>query len=101
MNKQPKLIDADKLIYWARKRHGEGWNTDVYSIIEAISDGEFDPDPIPLPTIKPGDKVQRKLTGLYLGIVLAIENGEAIICSKDRLVSDLEISLDSLEVSHD
>lgn len=60
MNNQPRLIDADKLLEWLEKSEeaDKFWTTTVppiekYDLIEdAINEGKFDPDPIPLPTIK-------------------------------------------------
>ncbi|MNW58258.1 hypothetical protein D3C74_361090 [compost metagenome] len=65
MDKQPKLIDTDKLLGWL----GEiipahimfGQNERVYAykdVKERIMSGAF--DPIPLPTIKLGDYVNHK-----------------------------------------
>ena len=62
MNKQLRIIDADKLLEWLEVdmraiefwRGGEGVEA-FDNLTDAINNGEFEPDPIPLPTIKPGD----------------------------------------------
>lgn len=55
MDKQVKLIDADKLLDQARV----GGNVTTYSeLVEWIESGVLAPDPVPLPTIKQGDKVR-------------------------------------------
>lgn len=63
---QGKLIDADKLLEWMKTAYKEK-SQDPYEIgknhmatmIENLAyNGTFDPDPIPLPTIKPGDTYQ-------------------------------------------
>lgn len=65
MNNQPRLIDADKLLEWMKKACEEN-SQEPYEIgkkhmatmIEnLIKNGYFNSDPIPLPTIKPGDSV--------------------------------------------
>lgn len=66
MNKQPELIDADKLLEWinfeiAKKfpddvRQYEDGRRSVMTLLKRrIEQGVFSPDPIPLPTIKPGE----------------------------------------------
>lgn len=58
-----RLIDADKLLEWLENSEeaDKFWTTTVppiekHDLIkDAINEGKFDPDPIPLPTIKPGD----------------------------------------------
>lgn len=61
-----KLIDADKLLDKARV----GGNVTTYSeLVEWIEKGLLAPDPIPLPTIKPGDKVRHKEYPASKGIV--------------------------------
>lgn len=68
MNKQPELIDADKLLEWinfeiAKKfpddvRQYEDGRRSVMTLLKRrIEQGVFSPDPIPLPTIKPEDWV--------------------------------------------
>lgn len=78
MNKQPKLIDADKLegrlIDLINKYDGKndrefGRMSAWTEILNEVLDGEFDPDHIPLPTIKPGEKVRHKEYPASKGIV--------------------------------
>lgn len=68
MNKQPRMVDADKLLAWAEGKdavrfpredfaYADGRSTILTLLKHGVESGEFDPDPIPLPTIKPGDKV--------------------------------------------
>ncbi|MGG3456683.1 hypothetical protein, partial [Paenibacillus rhizolycopersici] len=55
-----KLIDADKLLEWldeAKECHSDLRYHAFRAVEDAYIAGRFDPDPIPLPTIKPGDKV--------------------------------------------
>lgn len=100
-----RLIDADKLLTDLKdkkkslreslnfaKREGETkWADELREqmqiltlIIDGIERGGYDTDPIPLPTIKPGDKVQRKLLGIHLDIEYAAEKERA-----DKLQSEL------------
>jgi len=62
MNKQPRMIDADKLLVWIELTHesklpagshGLGIKEALRAVKRHIGNGTFDPDPIPLPTIKP------------------------------------------------
>lgn len=74
MNKQPRMIDADKLLELART----GGSVTTYSeLVEWVESGRLKPDPIPLPTIKPGDKVKHQLFGLGAGVVISVSSGDA------------------------
>ena len=58
MDKQPeRLISSDKVKKWWYDRFDE-WGPDTLpsDYFSDLHAGTFDPDPIPLPTIKPGDK---------------------------------------------
>lgn len=78
-----RLIDADKLLDKARV----GGNITTYSeISEWVESGILAPDPIPLPTIKPGDT--RQLLHNTINVMT------------DEQVQMVAKSL-SLEVSHD
>jgi len=119
-----RLIDADKLLEWLEKSEeaDKFWTTTVpplekFDLIEdAINEGKFDPDPAPVPTIKPGDKVRRcyhcnetssdrdwdlateKKCGYPITrINEAPGEGAFFICPKCGKKSDYEL----LEVSHD
>lgn len=97
---KPKLIDADKIKAFLLEVSDEWIPGSLSSIIyEKLTNGEFDPDPIP-PTIKPGDKVRRKSTKLVLGLVTDVVNNKALIFS-GPIIPNLCIELDCLEVSHD
>lgn len=86
-----KLIDADKLLDKARV----GGNVTTYSeLVEWIENGLLAPDPIPLPTIKPGDKV----THSNLGNVRVMELPTVLVLKDDQ---EYEVYLSDLEVSHD
>lgn len=87
-----RLIDADKLLAHINsirndhiEKRNEGDECDrfandavadwLFILSNDIEKGIFDPDPIPLPTIKPGDKVRhkdRKMKYLGIGNVLEI-----------------------------
>lgn len=71
MNNQSRMIDADKLLEWLKIREEEAYvnatqtfspsffkgKADAFNdVAEHLNSGRF--DPIPLPTIKPGDKVR-------------------------------------------
>ncbi|OAB26336.1 hypothetical protein PMSD_25950 [Paenibacillus macquariensis subsp. defensor] len=61
MNKQPRMIDKDRLLEWLEEKAQEtgSWVEQVLLrnlVSEEIKKGTF--DPIPLPTIKPWDKVK-------------------------------------------
>ncbi|MNO55016.1 hypothetical protein D3C76_454990 [compost metagenome] len=51
-----KLIDSDKVAQWVREQEAGGRKVSSYTFTLALKDGLFSPDPIPLPTIKPGDR---------------------------------------------
>lgn len=110
MNKQP--ICAEKLLKWLESddRAEAFWIDGLDSTVafdnlsDAIDAGELAPDPIPLPTIKPGDKVRIINTADHRYI-----NQEAIVkevdpappgCAKLEGISRYWL-LSSLEVSHD
>ncbi len=79
MNKQNDMISKSKLLAWLEKQfreypeekmgdYGEGQHS-FDKVATAVEYGVFDPDPIPLPTLKPGDKVRHKDNKMkYLGI---------------------------------
>ncbi|MCM3704025.1 hypothetical protein [Paenibacillus macerans] len=104
MNKQPKLIDADKLIDSLSKTVDEyAGHNDLYVrgtvdrcmwVIDHIEEGDFAPDPIPLPTIKPGDKVKHIELGevrvMGLCMISVLKDGQ-----------EYDVYFDDLEVSHD
>lgn len=62
MNKQTeRLISADKLLeYINGSPLGYANDNFIESLELKINIGQFAPDPIPLPTLKPGDKVRHK-----------------------------------------
>lgn len=106
MNNQPRLIDADKLLEWMEKSpDAEGFwqegnmymgNTAFDNLTDAINEGLF--DPIPLPTIKPGDKVMYKRSSSYgVGEVKGID----AFVKFENMDFTTRVSLDDLEVSHD
>lgn len=109
MNKQPKLIDADKLegrlIDLINKYDGKndrefGRMSAWTEILNEVLDGEFDPDHIPLPTIKPGDKVRHKDGGSFKG-GRVLEVYQTALVSWPHCKTDHPVKLDDLEVSHD
>lgn len=56
-----KLIDADKLLeYINGSPLGYANDNFIESLELKINIGQFAPDPIPLPALKPGDKVRHK-----------------------------------------
>ncbi|OMF70489.1 hypothetical protein [Paenibacillus glucanolyticus] len=71
MNNQVKLIDADKLRIWLAKRmhHPRIYGDPFKCVLDAMLNGEFDPDTPPVPTIKPGDGVRHEIYGN--GIVMS------------------------------
>ncbi|WP_433943487.1 hypothetical protein [Paenibacillus sp. SN-8-1] len=100
---KPRLIDADKIEKWAQEqkkaiRESEGYS-ELYSVgrissydhfINALEEGSFTPDPIPLPTIKPGDMVKSN------GVVVQVDEKFATI--EDYVGNRYHALLDSLEV---
>jgi len=77
VNKQPRIIDADKLLEWIKteiaKEYPEGVNQYVdgrETVLEILKlrleQGTFDPDPIPLPTIK--QKIENILDELHYAL---------------------------------
>ncbi|MNR93668.1 hypothetical protein D3C72_247260 [compost metagenome] len=124
---KPRLIDADKILtdLKAKKRELRGslnfakqegettWADDLREqmefltlIIEHIEKGGYKPDPIPLPTIKPGDSVTHKDLPLYgKGTVIAIaKSGKRARCEFPNAVGmwgspiDAYYLIDKLEV---
>lgn len=64
-----RLIDIDKVVEYIEERMKSADNTEeLWRLQCKLVDGHFDSDPIPLPTIKLGDKEQRKLPGIYLEV---------------------------------
>jgi len=100
MNKQP--ICAEKLLKWIEsdKRAEAFWIDGLDSTVafdnlsDAIDAGELAPDPLPLPTIKPGDKVRHSDLGL-----VRVMSDPMITVLKDK--EEFEVYLADLEVSHD
>ncbi|WMT42828.1 hypothetical protein RE628_11375 [Paenibacillus sp. D2_2] len=104
MDKQPKLIDADKLLEWMSKQYIGFTNMFEHQIKAKIADGDFDPDPLPLPTIKPGDKVRiiDAMEHSFIGkedIVTSISGSAPYSARLKESLGDWPLS--SLEVSHD
>ncbi|GIP10421.1 hypothetical protein P4H94_22925 [Paenibacillus macerans] len=72
MNKQPRLIDADKVIQDVERRMNEllqdsSADYDRFPVINALENfvgrlksDMYDPDPAPVPTIKPKDWVRHR-----------------------------------------
>jgi len=66
MDKQPRMIDKDRLLTWLEEKATEtgSWVEQVLLrnlVSEEIKKGTF--DPIPLPTIKSGDTVMNLMYG--------------------------------------
>lgn len=100
-----KLIDADKVQSWIDVEFEKKFPGDYYGYADGrqtildklemeINNGTFDPDPIPLPTIKPGDKV----THSNLGNVRVMELPTVLVLKDDQ---EYEVYLSDLEVSHE
>ncbi|MNB81430.1 hypothetical protein D3C75_282120 [compost metagenome] len=97
MDKQVKLIDADKLLDQARV----GGNVTTYSeLVEWIESGVLAPDPVPLPTIKQGETHTCPKCGNHNCFVTPINelNAEWFMCSFCNKPSPKE---EWMEVSHD
>jgi len=64
MNKQNDMISKSKLLEWLEETKQEPVSEDIKFALECVKDamgkGMFNPDPIPLPTLKPGDSVYHK-----------------------------------------
>ncbi|MEK5167149.1 hypothetical protein NYE69_33245 [Paenibacillus sp. FSL R5-0527] len=110
MNKQP--VDAQKLLKWLEsdKRAEAFWIDGLDSTVafdnlsDAIDAGELAPDPIPLPTIKPGDQVviTDAMNPDFIGtkaIVEKISKSSPYSAILKEIAGDWPLS--SLEVSHD
>ncbi|MNW44600.1 hypothetical protein D3C74_218380 [compost metagenome] len=112
-----RLIDAEKLLTDLRdkkkslreslnfaKREGETkWADELREqmqiltlIIDGVERGGYDPDPIPLPTIKPGDTVRHEERGE--GVVKEVYGDEIIADYGDVRIG---CNKSKLEVSHD
>lgn len=78
MNKQTeKMISADKLLEWL-KQNDERLYKDLKHRLNWLDWNEVAPDPIPLPTLKPGDKV--KCFGILEYVtVMAVDKDEIVI----------------------
>lgn len=109
MNKQPKLIDADKLLKWMKNSYEEksqepyeiGKNHMATMIENLISNGYFNPDHI---TIKTGDRVviTDAMNPDFIGtkaIVKKISKSSPYSAKLKEIAGDWPLS--SLEVSHD
>jgi len=101
-----RIIDADKQLEWMDKNYYryETKNDFFEGISEAIKRGLFDPDPIPLPTIKPGDKVviTDAMNYYFIGTKAIVENISASSPYSAKLKGiHGDWPLSSLEVSHD
>ncbi|MNW52248.1 hypothetical protein D3C74_297630 [compost metagenome] len=70
MDKQPKLIDADKLLGWINTELAKEYPESVNQYVDGretlleilkmrLEQGKFNPDPIP-PTINPKDRVRHR-----------------------------------------
>lgn len=82
---KPRLIDADKILWELAQ---QGFMTD--DLKRKMEEGEFDPDPIPLPTIKPGDKVRHKDSPSWgMGVVTHTQHKASVMF--DDLYVDLPI----------
>lgn len=96
-----RLIDADKQLEWMDKNYYryETKNDFFEGISEAIKRGLFDHDPIPLPTIKPGNKVRHVHFGEgRVELITTIKADVYFPDSFERVlldISDLEV------ISHD
>ncbi|MGC6586558.1 hypothetical protein ACPV3A_16520 [Paenibacillus sp. Dod16] len=100
MNNQVKLIDADKLRIWLAKRmhHPRIYGDPFKCVLDAMLNGEFDPDTPPVPTIKPGDKVYHKRFKAQGKVKKISASGKrAYVVWFDGYVPSY-VSLDSLEV---
>ncbi|MWV44804.1 hypothetical protein GRF59_14380 [Paenibacillus sp. HJL G12] len=73
MNNQNDLISKNKLLAWLEEQfreypeekmgdYGEGQHS-FDKVATAVEYGVFDPDPIPLPTLKPDDRVRHPVHG--------------------------------------
>lgn len=111
-----RLIDAEKLLewlereeiknYWMKDAEGAAKARVLSALSREVIEGTFDPDPIPLPTIKPGDKVRHKANNdRTTGVVRSVS-----LCGQGALVSwycgedekfRTEEKVSDLEVSHD
>lgn len=102
------LLSKSKLIDWLEEKiesyflayhnshsdYDQGREDSYHEVIESVRSGLFDPDPIPLPTIKPGDKA----THSDLGTVRVMSDPMvAVLKGKE----EFEVYLVDLEVSHD
>lgn len=103
VSKQPNLIDGERLVQRLRRiEQTMTLSDDFYGgrkqlageLADEITNGVYDPDPIPLPTIKPGDKVRHQ----SLGEVRI--NSEPTVMVLNG-ISRSEVYLSDLEVSHD
>ncbi|MNH86336.1 hypothetical protein D3C73_387910 [compost metagenome] len=86
-----KLIDADKLLEYLNG-NPDGYISDVCyeGLKERIERGDFASDPIPLPTIKPGDKVRHKDSPSWgMGVVTHTQHKASVMF--DDLYVDLPI----------
>ncbi|MNM49631.1 hypothetical protein D3C81_606380 [compost metagenome] len=103
MDKQVKLIDADKLQYWlSNKMHNTGSDSAYYALealLDELDAGTFNPDPIP-PTIKQGESHPCPKCGNHNCFVTPINelNAEWFMCSFCNKPSPKE---EWMEVSHD
>lgn len=106
MNKQPKLIDADKVIQDVERRMNEllqdrSDDYDRFPVINALENflgrlksEMYDPDTPAVPTIKPGDTAVHS----DLGKVRVVSDPMVSVL-KDK--DEYEVYLSDLEVSHD
>ncbi|GIP55935.1 hypothetical protein [Paenibacillus vini] len=70
-----RLIDIDKVVEYIEERMKSADNTEeLWRLQCKLVDGHFDSDPIPLPTIKPGDKVRHEIHGYGTAHGLGNEN---------------------------
>jgi len=109
MDKQPRMIDADKAIKMIDEaiknsimNSDEGTNPWFRGELNGLGfakaiilSGQCDPDPIPLPTIKPGDRVRHTVHGI--GSVRS-EPEECVEVNFDEVPYLLHKYISSLEV---
>lgn len=98
MDKQPRMIDADKLLkdLHAKMDRTEGERQrGIAGVVGAVESGKYDPDPIPLPTINQYDTVKHSEYGK--GWVKNIEGADALVSFKE-LDYDLLLPIKQLEV---
>ncbi|MNK69757.1 hypothetical protein D3C87_891530 [compost metagenome] len=96
---KPRLIDSDKVTQWIHDQETSCWNISSYTFMLALKDGTFAPDPIPLPTIKPGDLVRIKTTPEYGTFIAERVTARIIPTANNNVLSNiLVVPIGDLEV---